>query len=529
MAYYKYGSKGDDVKKLQQALTDAGYDTKGTDGIFGANTQAAVKAYQKDKGLTVDGIVGQQTLGSLYKPSTKMSTAGLPADYSSSVGTNRDWYNPDSGQTRQQYESGLTGGTIKPPATINPVTAPAVQPPVQDLSGLNNINLNPTATLPEYKSPYETQITEALNKFLSYDPNASIDVTSLPEYAGLKQQYDNAGLSNFNNQIGRLSALTGGRPSTAAVGTATAAQNQYAQDFAGTVIPSLINTEMNRRSNIYSDLADQLKTLQNLDTTNYNRNRDTVSDTGMSNGRYTQAGQMNQNTILANKAAIDAAAHYDDIQAYINTLDPADPERPYLEAERQKKIETEKATKAKDEQTAYERAIEQAKLKNDTRLTDAQISNYAADNARLAAESGNKTTDVTKMGTPEQLYSYYELLNVYSGNGPNKVYANNAYGAYENLIANKGTYIGALGQKLYDQITADVQNMMKNERTYSGESANVSAYNNILTKALSAKNNPNAAGNPALDAANIIINSSLPESEQLRLLDQLGIDLESLQ
>ncbi len=53
--------KGDDVKAVQVALEAAGFDPKGTDGAFGPNTEAAVKAYQKAKGLEVDGIVGPKT------------------------------------------------------------------------------------------------------------------------------------------------------------------------------------------------------------------------------------------------------------------------------------------------------------------------------------------------------------------------------------------------------------------------------------------------------------------------------------
>ncbi|MGI8666269.1 MAG: peptidoglycan-binding protein [Jatrophihabitans sp.] len=42
------GDKGADVLSLQQKLTAAGYDTHGTDGVWGKNTQAAVAAYQHD-------------------------------------------------------------------------------------------------------------------------------------------------------------------------------------------------------------------------------------------------------------------------------------------------------------------------------------------------------------------------------------------------------------------------------------------------------------------------------------------------
>ncbi|MFY4775343.1 L,D-transpeptidase family protein [Metabacillus sp. RGM 3146] len=63
----KKGSKGPAVKELQQKLTALGYDTKGTDGIFGAKTEKAVKSFQKAKHLTVDGAVGPETKKAILK------------------------------------------------------------------------------------------------------------------------------------------------------------------------------------------------------------------------------------------------------------------------------------------------------------------------------------------------------------------------------------------------------------------------------------------------------------------------------
>ena len=55
------GDKGQDVRTLQNALNEAGYDCGEVDGIFGTKTKNAVKAFQKAKGLKVDGIVGRNT------------------------------------------------------------------------------------------------------------------------------------------------------------------------------------------------------------------------------------------------------------------------------------------------------------------------------------------------------------------------------------------------------------------------------------------------------------------------------------
>ena len=61
------GSKGDSVKALQILLIGHGYSCgkDGADGDFGTNTDKAVKAFQKDRGLTVDGIVGPSTWAKL--------------------------------------------------------------------------------------------------------------------------------------------------------------------------------------------------------------------------------------------------------------------------------------------------------------------------------------------------------------------------------------------------------------------------------------------------------------------------------
>ena len=56
----KVGSKGDDVKKLQEKLG------LGADGNFGPGTEKAVKEWQSKNGLTADGIVGDGTWNKLF-------------------------------------------------------------------------------------------------------------------------------------------------------------------------------------------------------------------------------------------------------------------------------------------------------------------------------------------------------------------------------------------------------------------------------------------------------------------------------
>lgn len=60
----KDGSKGQAVTALQKELNSSGASLK-ADGVFGAKTVAAVKAYQKKASLAVDGVAGPVTWGSL--------------------------------------------------------------------------------------------------------------------------------------------------------------------------------------------------------------------------------------------------------------------------------------------------------------------------------------------------------------------------------------------------------------------------------------------------------------------------------
>ena len=63
------GAKGADVKSMQHLLIGFGYScgSAGADGDFGSGTLAALKNIQKAKGLTIDGVCGQQTWSRLLR------------------------------------------------------------------------------------------------------------------------------------------------------------------------------------------------------------------------------------------------------------------------------------------------------------------------------------------------------------------------------------------------------------------------------------------------------------------------------
>jgi peptidoglycan hydrolase-like protein with peptidoglycan-binding domain len=76
----RVGARGEPVRALQNRLNALGYKVGTADGDFGPKTLAAVKAFQKAKGLTADGVVGPKTWDKLgikvQAPSTPPSSGG---------------------------------------------------------------------------------------------------------------------------------------------------------------------------------------------------------------------------------------------------------------------------------------------------------------------------------------------------------------------------------------------------------------------------------------------------------------------
>jgi peptidoglycan hydrolase-like protein with peptidoglycan-binding domain len=88
-ATLRRGSRGDDVKALQRALG-----IRPADGIFGPQTERAVRNFQKAAGATVDGIAGGQTQAALRK---FQEEPGASRDYGN-IRPGTDWSDLDPGE-----------------------------------------------------------------------------------------------------------------------------------------------------------------------------------------------------------------------------------------------------------------------------------------------------------------------------------------------------------------------------------------------------------------------------------------------
>ncbi|MDF2884558.1 MAG: putative carboxypeptidase, partial [Clostridiaceae bacterium] len=67
MPVYKLGSKSAEVMKIQAVLRKIGYNINTIDGIYGRETEEAVRNFQRNNGLTPDGVIGPVTYRALEK------------------------------------------------------------------------------------------------------------------------------------------------------------------------------------------------------------------------------------------------------------------------------------------------------------------------------------------------------------------------------------------------------------------------------------------------------------------------------
>lgn len=79
MTILRHGSRGTAVKTLQENLNKLGYSAGAADSIFGDRTKRALEGFQRDRGLTVDGIYGARSDAAMKQALDSISR--LPLDY----------------------------------------------------------------------------------------------------------------------------------------------------------------------------------------------------------------------------------------------------------------------------------------------------------------------------------------------------------------------------------------------------------------------------------------------------------------
>ena len=93
-----------EVKKLQEDLVSLGYGVNGIDGYFGNSTEVAVRKFQQDHNLTVDGVAGQNTKNAIINEiasttGRKLGNNGVPVDIMNKINTGSTGYSTPSTAT----------------------------------------------------------------------------------------------------------------------------------------------------------------------------------------------------------------------------------------------------------------------------------------------------------------------------------------------------------------------------------------------------------------------------------------------
>ena len=104
------GMRGEAVSEMQTALIALGYLGGTVDGIFGINTEKAVRKFQRDNKLTADGLAGERTLEILYQKAKTSSKASSSSSSSSKASSSSKSAAKADASSASSGSSSLFGG-----------------------------------------------------------------------------------------------------------------------------------------------------------------------------------------------------------------------------------------------------------------------------------------------------------------------------------------------------------------------------------------------------------------------------------
>lgn len=338
-----------------------------------------------------------------------------------------------------------------------------------------DLKYEPPAAPEPYEDPFKTHIYSLLEKYLApkefkYDPATD------PSYKAYEGMYTRAGEEAFEDTIGRLSAMTGGRPSSWATSAASQAKNKYMEDLQN-IIPVLEQQAYGRHRDAYEDIARQLAVLQDMSDTSYGRYRDTVSDyqedrrfgrdvfesdrdfaykvsrDQITDDQWRQEFDYNEQQDLIKNALLDRQISVDEARLLLQKAEIED-KKDMWQAEFDYKKE-------------YDKVINSLKNRELT-VQEASYNIELLDYMRKLAEGEQAKADAEAAKiTPERLANYNQILQSLlspdsdTGGDPQKALEFMA----QKEKANPNTYTDLMGTQLRDQLMLDLQSAMQPQQT----------------------------------------------------------------
>lgn len=271
-----YGSQGSAVKQLQNELNKRGY-TLDEDGIFGKKTRAAVRDYQKKKGLTmVDGIAGDETWGSLLSAPTA---------------------------AEQEAQAAAAAEAARPRAEVTAATAKRLQElekgytPSDEVTAAQAYRDSVAALEPgAYQSRFEERLQALYDRIagreaFDYEPEED---EAYQRYARL---YAARGAAAMEDTLGKAAALTGGYGSSYAQSAGQQAYNGYLQELAA-LVPELRQAALAEYQQEGKALQEQYSLLHAQEKADYDRWQDEKADwqklLAAAQAEYEDAGSRDQ-------------------------------------------------------------------------------------------------------------------------------------------------------------------------------------------------------------------------------------------
>jgi len=210
-------------------------------------------------------------------PEHQQEVLGLKAQWETADAATRVSLNNRAEAIRglYNYQGGIDGSQYVYTGTGAP-QAPVIPEWQSQYTGVADDLFNKAMNPGSYDRSYLDMINESLsslqNRQFSYDPNTD------PAYQAFRERALAAGDTAYANNLGGLSAATGGRPNTWAGAVASQARNQYVLQ-AETAVIEFEDRAYQRFRDETSDMYQFISVLDSLDTKAYNQFRDKIGDT----------------------------------------------------------------------------------------------------------------------------------------------------------------------------------------------------------------------------------------------------------
>ena len=384
-----YGSSGEEVKELQKSLNNMGYSLD-VDGKFGTKTQNAVKSYQKNNGLSVDGIVGNNTWASLLGSSVKSSS---------------------NNENQAISTSNIT--SLKQPVEK---TRPTYQKSDSLVSAEKSLAEWEQNKPSDYNSKYSEEIERVLDSILNRE-KFNYNLNADPLYNQYKEQYVDNGKKAMLDTVADLSALTGGYANSYAVSAGNQSYNNYLNNLNEIALDLY-----DRAYSAYKDEGnlnqEKIDILNSLEKADYDQYTDSINDY-YKTGEYLLKKLSNMSESEYEQFLTDLKSFEDDrdynYQKYLDEVK----QNQFLEELNFKKAEAERDQQNKDR--SYNLSLSK--------------SNSSSNSSN---KSNNKTTE-TKTTIMPKTYQQFVYLTGNSGiltesEFYSKQNAKKEYGSYENYI-----------------------------------------------------------------------------------------------